>query len=243
MVLRLAKYLAQAGVASRRKAEEFIDQGRIKVNGLIIREQGFIIDEGKDTVEFDDKIVLPENKVYLLLNKPSGYISSASDPWGRTTVLELVKDVQVRVYPVGRLDYDTRGVLLLSNDGEFTNRMIHPRYNITKIYRALIEGRIHAKQIKHLQDGVNLEDGLTAPATVRLIELGHNTSLIEMEIHEGRNRQVKRMCAAVGHPVIELERTAFAFLNLAGVKSGQYRHLSAGEVERLCSLSGFHLGV
>lgn len=240
--MRLAKYLAGAGVASRRKAEELIDQGRIKVNGVVIREQGINIAPGTDTVEFDGKIVFPEDKVYLLLNKPPGYISSATDPRGRRTVLELVKDINARVYPVGRLDYDTRGILLLSNDGEFTNHMIHPRYNISKVYRAHIQGRISPEEIKHLQDGVDLEDGVTAPAKVRLIKYGKNKSLIEMEIHEGRNRQVKRMCSAVGHPVIDLERISFAFLNLKGLQSGEYRHLSADEVGMLCNLAGYQTG-
>jgi 23S rRNA pseudouridine2605 synthase len=231
--LRLAKYLAQAGIASRRQAEEIIRMGRVKLNGSIVTELATMVDSKTDCIEFDGKIVGVEQKVYILLNKPSGYISSVNDPWGRPTVLDLVGEIKERIFPVGRLDYDTEGLLLLTNEGHFTNLMIHPRYNIDKKYEARVMGYIKDDELKSLRDGVDLEDGKTAPAGVKLISRDDRASIIELLIHEGRKRQVKRMCAAVGHPVISLKRVAFAFLTLEGVKIGQYRYLQQDEVKRL----------
>jgi 23S rRNA pseudouridine2605 synthase len=231
--LRLAKYLAQAGIASRRQAEEIIRQGRIKINGNIITEVATLVNSKADRVELDEKLLGVEQQVYVLLNKPSGYISAVSDPWGRPTVLELAGDIKGRIYPVGRLDYDTEGILLLTNDGEFTNLMIHPRYRIDKKYEACVVGNIKDSELRSLRDGVELEEGMTAKAGIRLISRNDKASIIELLIHEGRKRQVKRMCAAVGHPVISLKRVAFAFLTLEGVESGQYRYLQQDEVNRL----------
>jgi len=234
--LRLAKYLADAGIASRRKAEKLIADGRVRVNAVVIREQGFKVDD-TDLVEFDGGPVSAQEKVYLLLNKPPGYLCSVSDPQGRPLVMELVKGVKGRVYPVGRLDYDTEGLLLMSNDGDFTNLMIHPRYHVGKKYQVWVEGQVSHSSLEMLADGVELEDGLTAPAKIRLLKCRNNKSLLEIEIHEGRKRQVKRMCAAIGHPVISLKRTKFGFLNIRGLKSGQYRYLTAAEIKQLCKLA------
>jgi len=231
--LRLAKYLAEAGIASRRKAEEFIVQGRVKVNGLLVQEKGYIINPDLDRVEFDGRIITREEKVYILLNKPAGYISSVFDPQGRPTVMDLLKDITLRVYPVGRLDFDTEGLLLLSNDGEFTNLMIHPRYEMTKTYQALVEGKPDKKSLQMLREGIQLDDGLTAPAQVNILEAYKDKTLLEIEIHEGRKRQVKRMCQAIGHPVISLKRNAFGFLKLQGVALGKYRFLTPVEVNKL----------
>jgi pseudouridine synthase len=231
--LRLAKYLAEAGIASRRKAEEFIVQGRVKVNGLLVQEKGYIINPDLDRVEFDGRIITREEKVYILLNKPAGYISSVFDPQGRPTVMDLLKDITLRVYPVGRLDFDTEGLLLLSNDGEFTNLMIHPRYEMTKTYQALVEGKPDKKSLQMLREGTQLEDGMTAPAQVNILEAYKDKTLLEIEIHEGRKRQVKRMCQAIGHPVISLKRNAFGFLKLQGVALGKYRFLTPVEVNKL----------
>ncbi|MDD3365315.1 MAG: pseudouridine synthase [Syntrophomonas sp.] len=231
--MRLAKYLAQAGIASRRQAEEIIRMGRVKLNGSIVTELATVVDSKIDHIELDGKIVGAEQQVYILLNKPPGYISAVNDPWGRPTVLELAGDIKERIYPVGRLDYDTEGLLLLTNDGQFTNLMIHPRYNIDKKYEACVRGSIKDNELKRLRDGVDLEDGMTAPAGIRLISRDDRASIIELLIHEGRKRQVKRMCGAVGHSVISLKRVAFAFLTLEGVEIGEYRNLQKAEVRRL----------
>ena len=231
--MRLAKYLAEAGIASRRKAEEFIVQGRVKVNGLLVQEKGYIINPDLDRVEFEGRIITREKKVYILLHKPAGYISSVFDPQGRPTVMDLLKDITLRVYPVGRLDFDTEGLLLLSNDGEFTNLMIHPRYEMTKTYQALVEGKPDKKSLQMLREGIQLDDGLTAPAQVNILEAYKDKTLLEIEIHEGRKRQVKRMCQAIGHPVISLKRNAFGFLKLQGVALGKYRFLTPVEVNKL----------
>jgi len=237
--LRLSKFLAEAGVASRRQAEKLIASGRVKVNGSKVLKQGYKIDPGSDKVELDGKIVfIQDKKVYLLLNKPPGYISSVVDSWGRPTVIDLVEDIKERIYPVGRLDFDTEGLLLLSNDGDFANLMTHPRYKIKKKYEAWVEGDVKTAALKLLAEGVVLDDGLTAPARVHVLKRQEGKTLLELEIHEGRKRQVKRMCSAVGHELISLKRTAFSFLTLEGVPLGKYRHLSLEEVERLKRIAG-----
>lgn len=235
--MKLAKYLAQAGIASRRQAEEIIRKGRIKINGAIVTELATLVDSQLDVIEFDGKLVGAEQQVYILLNKPPGYISAVNDPRGRPTVLELAGDIKERIYPVGRLDYDTEGLLLLTNDGHFTNLMIHPRYKIDKKYEACLVGRIKDNELRTLRDGVELEDGMTAPAGVRLISRNDRNSIIELLIHEGRKRQIKRMCGASGHPVINLKRVAFAFLTLEGVARGHYRYLQQDEVTRLQAMA------
>lgn len=235
--MRLAKYLAEAGIASRRKAEELIAQGRVMVNGIPVQEKGYIINPGLDRVEFNGRIITREEKIYILLYKPVGYISSVFDPQGRPTVMDLLKDINLRVYPVGRLDFDTEGLLLLSNDGEFTNLIIHPRYEITKTYQVLVAGKPGEESLRRLQEGIQLEDGITAPAQVNILKSFKDKTRLEIEIHEGRKRQVKRMCQAIGHPVISLKRTALGFLNLQGVASGKYRFLTPEEVNKLKELA------
>jgi len=234
--LRLAKYLAESGISSRRQAERLITQGKVKVNGKTIKELAFTLKPG-DRVEFEGKIIEQANKIYLLLYKPAGYISSLADPQGRPRVIDLLSAVNTRVFPVGRLDYDTEGLLLLSNDGEFSNLMTHPRYLIPKKYEAWVQGIVKPDTIRQLEQGVALEDGITAPARVRLLSSKKGQSLLELEIHEGKKRQIKRMCLAVGHRVIKLKRTALAFLTLEGVPRGQFRFLTASEVERLIMLA------
>lgn len=235
--MRLAKFLADAGIASRRKAEKLIDDGRVKVNGITVLEQGYKIEPDKDKIEFDNRVVQKEDKIYIILYKPGGYISSVYDPQGRPTVRELVTGIELRLYPVGRLDFDTEGILLLTNDGDFTNLMIHPRYEINKKYEALVAGHVKKSDINNLRKGLMLYDGITAPANVQIIKIIDNNTLLELEIHEGRKRQVKRMCAAVNHPVISLKRTAFAFLTLGDLSPGEYRYLTSREVEQLKNLA------
>lgn len=235
--MRLAKYLAQTGIASRRHAEEYIAEGRIRLNGTVVTEMSTLVDPQTDRIEFDGRPVQVETPIYILLHKPPGYITSSSDPQGRATVLELMEDVKQRIYPVGRLDYDTSGLLLLTNDGEFTNLMIHPRYKIEKEYQACVSGRINDQELQILRQGVVLEDGMTAPAQVRLISRDAQASVIRITIHEGRNRQIKRMCAAIGHPLLRLSRIGLGFLSLEELGSGQYRNLHLDEVERLKGLA------
>jgi len=234
----LAKYLAGQGVASRRKSEELIAEGRVSVNGNIIKEQGFKIDPLQDKVEVDGHMLQTADKVYLLLYKPAGYISSVSDPWGRPVVTDLIKEEKNRrIYPVGRLDLDTEGLLLMTNDGDFANIIIHPRYKMDKKYEALVQGKVTKDAIKQLQKGILLEDGMTAPAGVHVLKHSSDKTLLEVIIHEGRKRQVRRMLEAVGHPVIHLKRTEVGFLTLKGLKDGEYRYLNSQEVKKLIMIS------
>jgi len=237
--LRLAKYLAQAGLTSRRHAEQLIKNGEITVNGHLVTEMGTQVEPGADVIAYQGrKIGNKPRMVYVLLNKPAGFICSVNDPQGRPTVLSLLKDIEERIYPVGRLDYDTSGLLLLSNDGEFTNLMIHPRYKIIKTYEAQVKGRVSQAELDRMCRGLLLEDGMTAPAQVKLLFQDETSSLLEISIHEGRKRQIKRMCAAINHPVLNLKRIQLAFLSLQDIEEGKYRLLSSQEVEALKKCAG-----
>lgn len=231
--MRLAKYLADAGIASRRKAEELIIQGRVRVNGTKVLQKECTITPDTDIVEFDGRVIEKEERIYIMLNKPAGCISSVYDPQGRPTVLDLLKSITQRVYPIGRLDYDTEGLLLLTNDGEFSNLMMHPRYEMTKTYEAMVQGAPGKKALAMLRQGLELEDGPTAPAEVKVLTEHDDRTWLKIKIHEGRKRQVKRMCAAVGHPVIKLKRTAFGNLTLQDLALGEYRQLSQEEIQPL----------
>ena len=239
---RLQKIISQAGIASRRGAEELIKEGRVKVNGSIVTELGAKAELRKDTITVDGKPVKREKHVYLLLYKPKGIVTSLHDPDGRKTVTTLLHGIKERVYPVGRLDYNTEGLLLLTNDGALTNALTHPRHEIAKTYQAKVLGRPSEEKLDTLRIGVMLEDGLTAPATLRFLEFDNDKgiSLIEIVIHEGRNRQVRRMFDHIGHPVRNLKRIRLAFLTLSGLRRGQYRHLEKEEVEQLKSLAEQH---
>ncbi|MGE5509519.1 MAG: pseudouridine synthase [Chitinophagales bacterium] len=233
-VVRLQKALAQAGVASRRAAEELILSGRVSVNGRIVRELGVKVDPGRDELALDGRpLAQPPRNEYLLLNKPAGVITTARDPQGRPTVLDLVDCPGVRLFPVGRLDADTEGLLLLTNDGELANLLLHPRYHVAKTYEAVVAGRVTGADLTRLERGVVLEDGPTAPARARCLASDGQTSTVELVIREGRKRQVKRMLAAVGHPVLHLRRTAFGPLRLGALAPGQWRRLSEQEVASL----------
>ena len=226
MPVRLNRYLASAGVGSRRAVDELIRAGRVTVNGQV-GELGGAVGEG-DVVAVDGRTVAPQELAYLMLHKPPGVVTTASDPQRRRTVLDLVESPQ-RVYPVGRLDRDTTGLLIVTNDGELANRLMHPRHGVAKTYLAEVEGDPSAAALRRLAEGVELEDGPTAAAGVRRLA----PSTIELVIHEGRNRQVRRMLEAVGHPVRSLHRSAYGGIELGDLPSGGWRRLSAGELERL----------
>jgi 23S rRNA pseudouridine2605 synthase len=227
--VRLNAYLARAGIASRRGSDDLIKAGRVTVNGDPGQLNTFV--ETGDLVEVDGEPVSPQKLAYVLLHKPPGTVTTARDPQGRPTVVELV-DVPERVVPVGRLDADTTGALLLTNDGPLANRLAHPRYGVEKVYEVDVEGEPDAPALRRLAEGVQLEDGVTAPATV----LSLAPSRFELTLHEGRNRQVKRMCAAVGYPARRLHRSRYAGLTLEGLQPGQWRELEPSEVNRLSGL-------
>ena len=237
METRLAKALARAGISSRRKAEELIKQGLVTVNGRVITEPGTVINPDFDVVSVGGKPIRQERSIYLLLNKPAGYISSVKDERGRKTVLDLLPEVKERLFPVGRLDYDTRGLLLLTNDGEFAKLMSHPRYHIAKVYHARCRGKVAQDAIKKLQQGILLDGVPTLPARVKVLKRSKQDTLLEIEHHEGRKRQIKRMLLEVGHPVIELMRVRFGPLDLKGVPEGEYRLLTRDEVETMKNLA------
>ena len=225
--MRLNAYLARAGVASRRGADELIKAGRVTVNGELGQLNTFV--EPHDRVEVDGKPVAAQKLMYVLLHKPAGTVTTASDPQGRPTVVDLV-DLPQRVVPVGRLDVDTTGALLLTNDGPLAHRLAHPRYGVEKVYRARVQpARLAPRALKALREGVDLDDGRSAPARVRQPAPG----VLEIALREGRKRQVRRMVEAVGHRVVELERVAFGPLGLRGLEPGRSRRLRDSEVERL----------
>jgi 23S rRNA pseudouridine2605 synthase len=224
--VRLNAYLARAGVASRRGADELIKAGRVVVNGEPGRLNTFV--ERNDTVEVDGRPVTAQRLAYLLLHKPAGVVTTARDPQGRRTVVELVP-AEPRVVPVGRLDVDTTGALLLTNDGSLAHRLAHPRYEVEKVYEAEVDGRPGADALRRLREGIELDDGITAPAEAELIRPG----LVELRLHEGRKHQVKRMLEAVGHPVRRLHRSRYGGLTLDGLAPGEWRELTEDELAQL----------
>lgn len=234
MMVRLQKVIADAGIASRRKAETLITAGRVTVNGRVVRELGTRVDPERDHVKVDGRHLqqtLPH--VYLMLHKPKGYVSSLSDPEGRPTIADLLPGVRLRVFPVGRLDFDAEGLLLLTNHGDLAQALLHPKYHVPKTYLIKVKGVLTDDQIRELERGVTLEDGRTAPATVQKVRKATENSWIEITIHEGRKHQVKRMLEAVGHPVLKLKRVRFGPLALGDLLPGQYRFLSDREANAL----------
>jgi 23S rRNA pseudouridine2605 synthase len=228
--MRLNAFLARSGVASRRKADELIVAGRVSVNG---RPGELATRVGStDVVELDGARVVPQALAYVLLNKPAGVVTTAHDPHGRPTVVDLVEHPS-RVVPVGRLDADTTGALLLTNDGPLAHRLAHPRYGVEKVYEAEVAGTPGPEAIRALQEGVDLEDGRTAPAAARVVRAGAESALLELVLHEGRKHQVKRMCEAVGHPVRRLHRSRYAGLELGDLGPGEWRKLSRDEIDAL----------
>ena len=226
--------MAKCGVASRRKSEEIILQGQVRVNGTIVKELGVKIDVDQDIVTIDGKILeLEENKIYILLNKPVGYITTMSDEFNRKKVIDLLKNVEERVYPVGRLDFDTSGLLLLTNDGDLAYKLTHPKYEIEKKYIAKVKGVPTEQELKQFREGLKIEDYITSKAKVRIINREKGNSTLEVIIHEGKNRQVRKMCSKIGHAVVELKRVEMGEIKLGDVKEGKWRYLSSKEVKYL----------
>ena len=228
--MRLNAYLARAGIASRRGSDDLIKQGRVKINDEPGQLNTYV--HPGDRVEVDGQPVAPQQLTYVLLNKPAGTVTTASDPQGRPTVVQLVDEVPERIVPVGRLDADTTGALLLTNDGALAHRLAHPRYGVEKVYEAEVDGHPSAEAIRRLEAGIELDVGVTAPAQARVLQ----PSRIELTLHEGRKHQVKRMCLAIGHPVRRLHRARYAGLTLEGLEPGQWRELEPSEVKRLRTL-------
>jgi pseudouridine synthase len=232
-MIRLNKFLAAAGIASRRRCDDFILDGRVKVNGEIITKLGHRIDEEIDRVAFDDKPVKPiTEKIYIIFNKPKGIITSTDDPYERNTVLDMIP-IKQRIFPVGRLDYDTTGLLLLTNDGPLTNKLIHPRYKIEKKYLVLLDKIVRPVALYHLRRGIELDGKKTAPCKISEIRIIDNCSFLEVVLYEGRNRQIRRMFESEGYQVTELERITFGPLTLTGLPRGSWRHLYKNEIHSL----------
>ena len=231
---RLQKILSKAGVTSRRKAEGLILQGRVSVNGNIVRELGTKAVLGKDEIRVDGKTIKPETeKLVLALFKPKRCVTTLNDPQGRSTVADFVNKFPMRLYPVGRLDYDAEGLLLLTNDGELAHRLQHPRYKVPKTYLVKVRGHPPTEALARLQQGVNLEDGITAPAELKVMEDDQKATWLSLTLREGRKHQVKRMCAAVGHPVLRLRRTKIGPIELDDLRPGEIRRLKSREVRNL----------
>lgn len=232
---RLQKYLAECGVASRRKCEELILQGKVKVNNQIVTELGVKVNPEKDIVKFEDKEVKPTSKmVYILLNKPIGYVTTADDQFGRDTVLDLVK-VKERIVPVGRLDMYTSGALILTNDGDFVYKVTHPKHEIEKTYTVTVKGIIKNEEVEQLRKGVKIDDYITKPAKVKILktDIEKNISRLEIVIHEGKNRQVRKMCESVGRKVLALHRSKIGKIGVKDIELGKWRYLKDKEIQEL----------
>jgi len=231
--MRLQKFLAHAGIASRRAAEDIIKQGRVTLNGKTITDMGVSV-SNTDIVTVDGKLIAnEEEKTYIMLNKPVGYVSSAKDQFGRPTVIDLVRDIDQRLYPVGRLDYDTAGLILLTNDGDFTYQLTHPKHEIDKVYEALISGIPTNEEIERFEVGLRIEDYTTSPAKIIIKKTNGDNALVHITIHEGKNRQVRKMCGAIGHNVLSLKRISIGPIALNDLAEGKWRRLSNAELNEI----------
>lgn len=235
---RLQKILSRAGVASRRAAEVLIAEGHVTVNGKVVKELGTKVDASSADIRVDGrKIKRDVEKIYVMLNKPRRVLSAVSDDRGRQTVVDLIDDVSEKIFPIGRLDYNTEGLLLLTNDGELANALMHPSFEVNKKYVAVIKGRVDEERLDRLRIGIKLDDGMTAPALVNVIALDDDSSTVEITIHEGRNRQVRRMFSAIGYNIKRLRRVSFAGLTLDNLKVGEHRRLNRRELDKLQRLT------
>jgi pseudouridine synthase len=234
---RLQKVIAHAGIVSRREAERFITEGRVAVNGCIVTQLGTKVDPARDKLNVDGRLVKSfPGKVYVLMNKPAGYVSTLKDPQERPVVTDLLDRINTRVFPVGRLDYDAEGLLLLTNDGELAHRLQHPRYGISRTYEVKVKDVPINSELFSLRKGIKLEDGITLPAKAKFLKKTTKNCWLKITLYEGKNRQVKRMCAAIGHPVLKIKRVSLGPLSLGDVSRGKYRHLTRDEVKELYAL-------
>lgn len=232
MSIRVQKYLADAGICSRRKAEQYILEGKVRVNDKVVFELGIKVTED-DEVYFENKKIKIENKkVYIMLNKPVNYITTVKDQFGRATVMDLIKDINYRLVPVGRLDYDTSGLLIMTNDGNLVYKLTHPKHNIDKVYVAKLEGIIKKEEIYRFENGIYIDNYKTSNAKIEILNLNNNNSNVKITIHEGKNRQIRKMCDAIGHNVLSLKRISIGDINL-DVPMGKYRYLTSKEIEYL----------
>ena len=234
--IRLQKYLAECGIASRRKAEEYIQEGKVQVNGKVVTELGVKINPEKDIVYFNNKKVAKQNEnIYILLNKPIGYVTTTKDQFNRETVLDLIKGINKRIVPVGRLDMYTSGALILTNDGDFTYKVTHPSHEITKTYTATLKGEITNEDVIKLAEGVDIGDFVTSKARVKILKIDkeQNKSRLEITIHEGKNRQVRKMCEAIGRNVMALHRSKIGNIGVKDLKIGEWRYLSSTEIKSI----------
>jgi len=238
-LIRLNRYLSMCGVASRRKADELIRAGRVKVNDEVVRDLGVKVDPEVDRVEVNGREIKPVRKRYIALNKPRGYLTQLGrSPTGKKTLEELLRNIPERVFPAGRLDYDTEGLLILTNDGELAHRILHPRYRLPKTYLALVKGRVLRNTVRRMLEGAELEDGFTRPDRVRIVEYKGGNTLLEVVFHEGRKHIVKRFLARFGHPVLQLKRIAVGPVKLGKLGPGRWRDLTPSELRRLFSAVG-----
>lgn len=234
--IRLQKFMADCGIASRRKCEEYIIEGKVKVNGKVINELGAKVNPQKDEVMFDGKVIKQEEKkIYILLNKPIDYVTTVHDQFERKNVLELIKGIDQRIVPVGRLDMYTSGALILTNDGDFVYKITHPKHEVNKTYTATVKGIFNNNVKKQLEEGVQIEDYKTKPAKVKILKIDEErkTSRIEITIHEGKNRQVRKMCEAVGYSVLALHRSKIGNITVKNLKIGEWRYLKKEEIDNL----------
>ncbi|MCT4688308.1 pseudouridine synthase [Vallitalea sp.] len=236
MVIRLQKYLADAGIASRRKCESYIIEGKVSVNGRVVKELGSKIDSDKDIVKYNGRIVKNNsNLIYIMLNKPTGYITSVSDEKGRKTVMDLI-DINIRVYPIGRLDYNTSGLLLLTNDGDLTYKLTHPKHEVEKKYIVTVKGVPSEEKLNELRKGTDLGVYKTSHSQISVLQSRIDKTKLKVVIHEGKNRQVRKMFEHIGCPVIKLQRVAIGKLKIKGLSQGKYRHLSKDELNYIKNL-------
>ncbi len=237
--VRLQKFLADAGICSRRKAEELIKAGRVKVNGKLVREMGIKVVPGKNRVYVDERqVAVPKSHTYIALNKPRGYLSTVRDPYGRPTVMDLIPKVRERLYPVGRLDFDSEGLVLMTDNGSLTYRLLHPSHKVPKRYLVTIRGRLSKKDISTLESGVEIDGKRTQPCKITTIGRTRGKSVVEVELKEGRKRQIRRMFEMIGHPVVRLKRIKIGPLELGNLGPGKWRHLTNEEVKALKEAAG-----
>ncbi len=235
--MRLQKYIAICGIASRRKAEIMIEEGRVSINGKIVNQMGIIVNPKKDIIKVDNKTIRQETKkIYIMLNKPIGYVTTLKDEKGRKIITDLIEGVNERIFPVGRLDADTTGLLLLTNDGDLAYNLTHPSHEVSKRYIAIVEGVPNKLELERFRNGIMLDKKRTAKASIKIAKKYEDESILDIEIHEGRNRQVKKMCEKINHPVKKLKRVAIGKLEIGGINVGNWRFLEKDEIEYLKKL-------